>query len=249
MKTDVGPFAIVPLWLLESGASPRAIQLYALMAAKYADRDGACFPAVPTLAKDVQTSEMTVHRALTELVAIGAMNRAPRWNATGGHRSNLYSLRFAKPQLSSSESLAPSNTGDTTPGNTDETTSGNTDGTLTRPSKNHTQDTPPRIPTPAGARAKKDAEKPLAEDFIKQMAQTYIELWSETETRERIEEALNHKAALKAKKPELYVRGWLRRDAEEARLKRSKGRPTRAEPRGSGNVWQQPWLAQKEANP
>ena len=49
------------------------------------------------------------------------------------------------------------------------------------------------------------------------MLQEYSELWSEVQVNEIIAQALNHTAVKKALNVELYVQGWLRRDAEKRR--------------------------------
>ena len=50
VRSDIGPYAIVPLWLLETGVSGQAVRLYALLAAKYADKHGAGYPSRKALA-------------------------------------------------------------------------------------------------------------------------------------------------------------------------------------------------------
>ena len=67
----------------------------------------------------------------------------------------------------------------------------------------------------APARKKKPQKTKLSEGFIARMVQEYAEVWSETKVQEIIAQALNHTAVHKALDVELYVQGWLRRDAEK----------------------------------
>lgn len=57
-----------------------------------ANKDGSCFPAVGTIAKDLSLSKRTVYRALEELEQKGFVRRSPRWREKGGRSSSLYVL-------------------------------------------------------------------------------------------------------------------------------------------------------------
>lgn len=50
----------------------------------------------------------------------------------------------------------------------------------------------------------------------------FSDVWSQQEVDERLEEALNHKAAKKYTNLYLYCRNWLRRDAQVLRDRRRK---------------------------
>jgi hypothetical protein len=90
VRTDIGRYAIVPEWLLDSGVSSNAIRLFACLASKYADRDGQCYPGRKRLAEDLKvTSTDTVDRAAKELVAVGAIAITHRPDDT-----NVWELRF-----------------------------------------------------------------------------------------------------------------------------------------------------------
>lgn len=105
MRSDVGPFGMVPLWLLRRGVSSPAIHLYALLAAAYADREGKAWPSRATLAEQMGCSVDTVDRAVRELVDAQAMFKGRRANERGGQASNVYVLRFAAPgEVEESES-------------------------------------------------------------------------------------------------------------------------------------------------
>lgn len=97
LLSDVGRFAIVPLWLLLTDVSNTAIRLFALLAAKYADRDGACFPSRLRLAADLRArSKRTVDTAIDELERVGAVE-VERRATKGLHQSNVYVLHYADP--------------------------------------------------------------------------------------------------------------------------------------------------------
>ena len=62
VKTETGPWAMVPLWVI-TRASANGVKLYALLAAKWADREtGSCFPSKRTVGQALGVSESTVER-------------------------------------------------------------------------------------------------------------------------------------------------------------------------------------------
>jgi len=95
--TDIGSFAIVPLWLLEAGVSPGAITTFALLWAKWADKEGRCWPSHASIADALGTSERTARRYLTELEGTGALSVTARWASKGAQTSNIYTLHAARP--------------------------------------------------------------------------------------------------------------------------------------------------------
>jgi hypothetical protein len=96
LESDLPPFAIVPVWVLDAGLSSRAVHLYALLA-DHAGRDGSCFPSRGLLAERMSASVDTVDRAMAELLKAGAVVKRARAKGTGEQTSNLYTLRSAKP--------------------------------------------------------------------------------------------------------------------------------------------------------
>jgi hypothetical protein len=94
--SDVGAFAIVPEWLIDSGVSDRALRTYVVLA-RYADADGVGFPSRTTLAKRVGKSVDTVDRALAELVDVGAIV-VDRRDEQGRQTTNEYRLAFVRPR-------------------------------------------------------------------------------------------------------------------------------------------------------
>ncbi|WP_143321102.1 helix-turn-helix domain-containing protein [Clostridium sp. HBUAS56010] len=57
-----------------------------------ADRDGKCYPAIGTIARELNLSKSTVKRALLDLEKSGFIQREQRWRENGGKSSNLYFL-------------------------------------------------------------------------------------------------------------------------------------------------------------
>ena len=96
VKSDLGRFAIVPLWILESNISSSAIRLFAVMAAKYADREsGTLYPSRKQLAADIGAkSPRTIDKLLDELVGLGSLYIEHRQDASRSPTSNLYTLHF-----------------------------------------------------------------------------------------------------------------------------------------------------------
>jgi hypothetical protein len=93
IATDVGPFAMVPDWILRAPISDRALRVFGLLA-RYADRGNEAFPARSTLARALRTSVDSVDRAMKELVALGVVTIEQRHREAGDQTSNLYRLRF-----------------------------------------------------------------------------------------------------------------------------------------------------------
>jgi predicted transcriptional regulator len=57
-----------------------------------ADRDGKCYPAIGTIAKELKLSRSTVKRAITDLEKAGHLSKEQRWRESGGKSSNLYRI-------------------------------------------------------------------------------------------------------------------------------------------------------------
>ena len=63
------------------------------------DRTGGgqdCWPAVNTIAKDMNLSRSTVKRALNDLVQAGLLEKQSRYRENGSHTSNRLVLKRAK---------------------------------------------------------------------------------------------------------------------------------------------------------
>ena len=55
--------------------------------------DGQCYPAIGTIAKELNLSRRTVERAIQDLVKIGLIQKEQRWRENGGKSSLLYTLK------------------------------------------------------------------------------------------------------------------------------------------------------------
>lgn len=97
VTSDTGPFAMVPLWLLECDISPQAIRLYAILAAKYADQTHVAFPSRARLADDLRISIKTVDRAIQELVEVKGLTVTAAWDEAGDRTSNRYTVLRMSP--------------------------------------------------------------------------------------------------------------------------------------------------------
>lgn len=69
----------------------RAISVYRYLADR-ANKDGICWPSIPTIAKDLKISESTTRRALNDLRKVGLVKTKRRYRENGGNSSLLYTL-------------------------------------------------------------------------------------------------------------------------------------------------------------
>ena len=61
----------------------------------HADKDGACWPGINTIAAGVSLSRSTVKRALEDLVRAGLVRKERRWRGNGSLTSNLYQIKWS----------------------------------------------------------------------------------------------------------------------------------------------------------
>ena len=71
--------------------SSRAINVYRYLNDR-ANKDGTCYPAIKTIAKDLKISVNTVKRAVNDLVAHGYITKNQRWRENGGRSSLLFTI-------------------------------------------------------------------------------------------------------------------------------------------------------------
>lgn len=91
-KSDTGPFALVPVWVLESEISAQAVRVYAIHS-DFADRQGAHFHSRRKIAERARCSVDAVDRAHGELVRIGALEIQARRDETSPRQtSNRYRI-------------------------------------------------------------------------------------------------------------------------------------------------------------
>jgi DNA-binding MarR family transcriptional regulator len=67
----------------------RAVAVYMYLRDR-ADKNGVCFPAVPTIAGDLSLSESTVRRAINDLEKSKLIRREIRTRDNGSQTSNLF---------------------------------------------------------------------------------------------------------------------------------------------------------------
>ena len=107
-RSDLGPFSIVPEWVLDLQISHGAVRLYAVLG-RYANSDGDSWPSRTTLAARLNTSRDSVDRWTKELVNARALlvTRRKDTTATGGkvNRTNLYTLRYSMPNVAAPSRL------------------------------------------------------------------------------------------------------------------------------------------------
>lgn len=72
IRSQTGPFCMIPHWVLKRVHDSRAVHLYALLA-KYANRERRAWPKIDTLAVEMGTSPRSVERAIADLRRLGAL--------------------------------------------------------------------------------------------------------------------------------------------------------------------------------
>lgn len=70
----------------------RAVSVYIYLYDR-ANKDGECWPAIPTIASDLKLSLSTVRRALHDLRKAGLVSTEQRYREKGGKSSLLYKIR------------------------------------------------------------------------------------------------------------------------------------------------------------
>lgn len=69
----------------------RAISVYRYLADR-ANKDGICWPSIPTISRDLKLSESTTRRALDDLRKASMIQTEQRYRENGGNSSLLYKL-------------------------------------------------------------------------------------------------------------------------------------------------------------
>ena len=57
------------------------------------NQEGQCYPAIGTIARELQLSRRTVERAIDDLVRAGLVTKEQRWRENGGRSSLLFTLK------------------------------------------------------------------------------------------------------------------------------------------------------------
>lgn len=69
----------------------RAITVYMYLKER-ADKNNQCFPAMSTIAEELNLSRRTVQRAVADLIKAGYIETGQRWRQRGGRSSLLYTV-------------------------------------------------------------------------------------------------------------------------------------------------------------
>ena len=77
--------------LYSSDLPHRARAVYMYLADR-ADKEGKCYPAIGTIAKELKLSRSTVKRAIADLEESGYLRKEQRWRENGGKSSNMFYL-------------------------------------------------------------------------------------------------------------------------------------------------------------
>lgn len=79
-------------FLYRSELPHRAVSVYTYLSDR-ANKDGECWPAIPTIARELKLSQSTVRRALRDLRKAGLVTTEQRLRDNGGKSSLLYTLK------------------------------------------------------------------------------------------------------------------------------------------------------------
>ena len=79
-------------FLYDMDLSHRAVEVYIYLSDR-ADKQQECFPAIPTIAKELKLSESTVRRALRDLRKAKLIETEQRYREKGGTSTLLYRLK------------------------------------------------------------------------------------------------------------------------------------------------------------
>lgn len=69
----------------------RAKAVYMYLKDRY-NAEGQCYPAIGTIAREMNLSRRTVERAIQDLEKAGLLQKEQRWRENGGRSSLLYTL-------------------------------------------------------------------------------------------------------------------------------------------------------------
>ena len=70
----------------------RAVAVYIYLFDR-ANKEGQCWPAVPTIAREIKLSKATVRRAIRDLRKAGLVETEQRYRTKGGKSSLLFQLK------------------------------------------------------------------------------------------------------------------------------------------------------------
>ena len=77
--------------IYEAELPHRAVAVYLYLKDR-ADKEGTCYPAMGTIAKELHLSVSTVKRAISDLERNGFLRKKQRWRVNGGRSSLLFEI-------------------------------------------------------------------------------------------------------------------------------------------------------------
>ena len=80
------------VFLYDMDLSHRAVTVFIYLSDR-ANKENECFPAIPTIAKELKLSESTVRRALRDLRKAKLIETEQRYREKGGTSTLLYRLK------------------------------------------------------------------------------------------------------------------------------------------------------------
>lgn len=95
---DVGPFALVPVWILELGLTGAELATY-LALRSFANNSGECYPSQKTIAARAGISEIAVRKAVARFRDLGIVTTTPRYRPDGSLAGLTYCAPLVNPHL------------------------------------------------------------------------------------------------------------------------------------------------------
>lgn len=77
--------------IYEADLPHRAVAVYLYLKDR-ANKDGTCYPAIGTIARELSLSDSTVKRAINDLEKNGFIRKKQRWRENGGRSSLLFEI-------------------------------------------------------------------------------------------------------------------------------------------------------------
>ena len=79
-------------FIYQMDLSHRAVSVYIYLSDR-ANKNGECWPAIPTIASELKLSQSTVRRALNDLRKAGVLETTQRYREKGGKSSLLHKIK------------------------------------------------------------------------------------------------------------------------------------------------------------
>jgi hypothetical protein len=107
LVTQVGPWAMVPAWVLEAGLTPGEFVIYVALRT-FADRGGKAYPRPEAVAERARCSARTVHNAYGRFRQLGLMTSSRTRRDDGTHGPVRVTLRDVRPTSTAPHSAVES---------------------------------------------------------------------------------------------------------------------------------------------